>query len=461
MNEELKDGITIKETDETSVVPPVTQTEEQFVSAEETPVVEETSVAEDTPAEETPVAETPAEELPAEETPAEEETSSDDDLPEPVVWVDYDEVEEIDYSNYDERGIAIEKEEPVVAAPEETFAEEDNSTAAKIARINKNRRAGENKITSIGGQALIEGVMMKGPNGIAMAVRNSKGEIQIEEVPDKSNKKVRKIPFVRGVYGFFEAMSSGMKTLTRSAEIAGMEEEEEDETKKSGKFGQWLFNFAMGIAMILGIALAVLLFFFVPAWLYGWIHDLMTTYTPDSDLYNTLFVSDYANLIRSAFEGVLKITVFVLYIALVSQMKDIKRVFSYHGAEHKTIFCYERGAELSVENVRRMSRFHPRCGTSFLIIMLILGVIVGMFIQYDEAWIRAIIRIACIPVIMGVGYELLKLCGRYNNFLTRIISAPGMWMQRLTTREPDDSMIECAIAALAEVAPENGEDDRW
>lgn len=323
------------------------------------------------------------------------------------------------------------------------------------------------KKTSIGGQALIEGVMMRGPHKTVMAVRKSDGTIEVEEVTIKTGgfmKFIKKIPIVRGVFGFADSMITGMKTLMRSAEIAGidLEEQSEGEAKMEKALGEGFFNFLMGLATILGLALAVLLFFFCPSWIYDGIEWLCNRFIPDSQATAVMFSSEWTSLIHSAIEGILKIAIFVIYIASVSRMPDIKRVFQYHGAEHKSIFCYESGEELTVENARKFKRFHPRCGTSFLILMLILGIIAGMFIPESVVtWLRVLIKLGCIPLIMGVGYELLKICGRYDNFLTRIIAWPGMLMQRLTTKEPDDEQLECALASLIEVIPENTEDDQW
>ena len=307
------------------------------------------------------------------------------------------------------------------------------------------------KYTSIGGQALIEGVMMRGPANTALAVRVPDGSIKVENVdcPLPSERPaVFRIPFLRGIYSFFDSMRVGSKTLMRSAELAGEDDGEEElspfEQKLNRIFGEKLFGVIMTLAMILGVALALLLFFVVPT----------AAYTGLSMLFPALQGNI---LLRSAFEGVFKIVIFVLYIFLCTRMKDMHRVFEYHGAEHKTIFCYEAKQELTVENVRKFRRFHPRCGTSFLIVMLLIGIIVGFCIQIETIWLRTLIRIACLPLIMGFGYEIIRFCGKHDNLLTRILSAPGMWMQHITTFEPDDSQIECAIAAMKAVIPENSE----
>ena len=210
----------------------------------------------------------------------------------------------------------------------------------------------------------------------------------------------------------------------------------------------------MVLGVVLGLGLAFFLFRFLPSLLYDGIDYLVP-----ADLTQKTF--GY-NLLRSAFEGVLKIIILVLYMFAVSRMKEIRRVFMYHGAEHKTIFCYEAGLPLTVENIRTQRRFHPRCGTSFIVLVLIVSIIIGCFIPATlPSWLRSIIGIALLPLTIGIGYELIKLAGRKNNLLTRIISAPGVWLQHITTVEPEDSMIECAIAAMNEVIPEDGESDKW
>lgn len=303
------------------------------------------------------------------------------------------------------------------------------------------------KKTSIGGQALIEGIMMRGPKKSAMAVRNPQGEIVLEkwdnEPEDKKPNiidKLRKIPVIRGVFNFVISMKMGYKSLMKSAEIAGFEDEDEKEESKG-------LMALVGIASaVLGIVLSVGLFIFLPSFLY----DLLSKLIPG--LAGNAFL-------KSLFEGIFKIIILVSYMALVSRMNDIKRTFQYHGAEHKTIFCYEAGLELTVENIRKMGRFHPRCGTSFLIVMVIVGIFIGLLIPVGlPAIVRTLIKVLLLPVTMGIGYEFIKLAGKHENAVTKILSAPGLWMQRITVLEPDDSMIECAIAAVKEVIPEDGSD---
>lgn len=299
--------------------------------------------------------------------------------------------------------------------------------------------------TSIGGQALIEGVMMRGPRQTAMAVWNPEEELVIEkwQTPGQNKKSILKLPFIRGIFNMIDSLRFGYKCLMRSAEIAGFEEEEKDEKKQGAIMG-----LLMTVSTVLAVLLSVGLFIYLPAKLYEWVSAAVP------------FLK--TNLGRSAFEGVLRIIIFVGYMLCMLLMKDVRRTFMYHGAEHKTIFCYEAGLELTVENVRKQRRFHPRCGTSFMILVLLVGIIVSMFIPASiPALYRTFIKILTIPIIVGIGYELIKLAGRKDNVLTKIISAPGLWLQRITTKEPDDKMIEAAIAAMLEVIPEDKEEDKW
>lgn len=338
-----------------------------------------------------------------------------------------------------------------------------------------NEKQTQAKKTSIGGQALIEGIMMRGPQVTAMAVRHVSGNIIVEdwETQGLDKPKWMKLPFIRGIFNFIDSMRYGYKCLMRSAELCGLEDEEaptakettteeqlevaetgtkapaEQQTEKPAeeKKDSWFFNLLMVLSAVIGIALAVVLFIWAPAFLFG----LLAGAVPA--LNHAVY--------RGIFEGVFRIVLFVGYIMLVSLMKDIRRVFMYHGAEHKTIFCYEQGLPLTVENIRKQRRFHPRCGTSFMILMLLIGMIVSMLIPPMDAWLRTAVKILTVPAVVCVGYEVIKLAGRKDNWFTRAISKPGMWMQRLTTKEPDDSMIECAIAAMEKVIPENPEADRW
>ena len=429
------------------------------------------------------------------------------------------------------------------------------------------------KRTSIGGQALIEGVMMRGPHKTAMAVRDPAGQIVLEQWDNPVNKRPAwtKWPFVRGLFNFYDSMRYGYKCLMRSAELSGLDDEDDGKAKKAdekkgetaeaadggqsaasaetadaeqepghvrsadgeqsagsaetadaeqepervrsadgeqsagstetadaeqepehvrsaggeqsaasaetadaeqepghvrnadgeqstkstenanGKQGAKSKDSAMTVVMIaatvLGVGLALILFMWLPIQLFSWLAKAV----PEID----------HRYIRGVFEGVLRIVIFLAYMLAVSRMKDIRRTFQYHGAEHKTIFCYEKGLPLTVENVRPQRRFHPRCGTSFLILMLIVGILISILIPIETPLLRTAVKLLLLPLTVGIGYELIKLAGRKDNTFTRIISAPGMWMQHITTIEPDDGMIECAIASLKAVIPNDPEDDRW
>lgn len=316
--------------------------------------------------------------------------------------------------------------------------------------------------TSVGGQALIEGIMMRGPRGAAMSVRLPDATIDTEFKDYKQVKDKIKFlgwPIIRGVVSFLESMIFGYKCLMESAEKSGLDMEEGDEEEMSrldrwlsDHFGPKMMTVISAVAMVLGLVLAFVLFFYLPALIF--------------DGLNALTKGGILPL-KGVIEGVMRIVIFVAYIALVSQMKDIKRVFGYHGAEHKTIFCYERGEALTVENVRKQSRFHPRCGTSFIFVILIISILVSslLLLIFPELgnpgnrilWIC--IKLLALPVTMGFGYEFIRYAGRHENWLTKSLSAPGLWMQRLTTKEPDDSMIEVGIAAFNAVITDNPEDD--
>ena len=307
--------------------------------------------------------------------------------------------------------------------------------------------------TSIGGSALIEGIMMRGPKKTTVALRLPDKSIYTEDIEFKSIASMNKffrLPMIRGFVALIDSLRLSMKCLMLSADKAAQGEETTEEPSKfekwmTEKFGDNLFNFIMTVSMILGVLLAVVLFVWFPSFLFS----LIAKAAP---------AVGEGTILRSVFEGVLKIALFLGYIVVVSRTPDMKRTFMYHGAEHKTIFCYENLEELTVENVKKFKRFHPRCGTSFMIIMLLVGVIIGLFITASNPFLRTAIKLLLLPVSCGVGYELIKLCAKYDNIFTRILAAPGLLAQRITTIEPDDSMIEIAIAAIKPVIPENGED---
>ena len=306
------------------------------------------------------------------------------------------------------------------------------------------------KITTIGGQALMEGIMMVGPKRTVAAFCDEEGNISTEEISvERLTKKYPILgkPFIRGVFALIDSFRMGYKALSISADklTEGDEEEELTGIDKwlTEHLGDKITGVIMTIASILGIALAILLFFFLPTVLFNLLQSAVS--------------GDIAGW-RSIFEGILRVGLFVAYVAVIGMVPDIKRTFQYHGAEHKTIFCYENDLPLTVENVRKQRRFHPRCGTSFLILMLVLGIIVGFFIPFSNPFLRTFTKLLCIPVIMNIGYELQKVCARHDNLLSRIVTAPGLWMQRLTVKEPDDKMMEAAITGMEAVIPENGED---
>ncbi|MGI5999237.1 MAG: DUF1385 domain-containing protein [Lutispora sp.] len=300
------------------------------------------------------------------------------------------------------------------------------------------------KKTSIGGQAVIEGVMMKGPEDIAIAVRKPDGEIALKKEKLKSNRKnISKIPIIRGMYAFVDSMVIGVRALSYSAEFF---EEEEDvkEKKKPSKLDDFMEKNMIPIAVILSIAFSVGLFILLPTLAVSFIGTAVKI-----------------PLLMNLVEGIVRIIIFISYIALISRMKDIKRVFEYHGAEHKSIFCYENGEELTVENVRKYKRLHPRCGTSFLFIVMIVSILLFSLFKWPNILVRLVTRIALLPIVAGISYEIIKWAGRSDSKLVCFVSAPGLWLQKITTREPDDSQIEVAITALKNVLVEDKDADLW
>ena len=309
--------------------------------------------------------------------------------------------------------------------------------------------------TSIGGQAVIEGVMMKGPKEMAIAVRKPDGEIIIEKKPVSERirkSKILKWPLIRGCVGFFDSMVTGVKALMFSAQFFDIEGEEESESKfdqwLERKFGDKIKDIVIYVSVVLSLIFSIGLFFLLP----NFITELIAKISGIS----------VDGTVRTLIEGGVRMLIFLGYIFLVSQMKDIKRVFMYHGAEHKTIATYEHGMELTVENARKGCRLHPRCGTSFLIFVMIVSVIVFLIIPKGLPWyMRAIFKILLLPLVAGISYEIIKFAGRHENWFTKIISMPGMWLQYITTREPDDSQLEVAIASIKAVIPDNKEEDKW
>ena len=329
-----------------------------------------------------------------------------------------------------------------------------------------NAPAKEKFKTMIGGQALIEGIMMRGPEKDAIVIRNSNGQLHTEVHPRKKNppKSVKNWPFIRGIFNFFDSQLVGIKALMRSADLAPEEMQEEPskldlwlEKKLSSETFQKVI---VGIAMVMGVGLSVFLFFLLPMVISSFL---------DGVIHSTLGL----NLV----EGIIRMVIFLAYMILISRMSEMKRVFSYHGAEHKTIRCYEACLPLTVENVRAQTRLHPRCGTSFLLVVMVISILVfsvassallavvpSLAAMRGSALYRVIMiafKLLLLPVVVGITYEINRWAGRHDNRFTRIITAPGMWMQNFTTNEPDDSMIEVGIAAVSAVLPEKEGSDRW
>ena len=319
--------------------------------------------------------------------------------------------------------------------------------------------------TMIGGQALIEGIMMRGPDKDAIVVRRAEG-LSIETSPRKKNppKSYKNLPFIRGVFNFFDAQVVGIKALLRSADLAPEEMQEEP-----SKFDRWLeeklgnekFQQAVvGIAVAMGLGLSILLFFLLPMVIGGFFDRWLDS-----------------NLALNLVEGVIRMVIFLAYMFLISRMQEMKRVFAYHGAEHKTIRCYEAGLPLTVENVRMQTRLHPRCGTSFLLVVMVISILVfsvassallaaapgleAMRGSFVYRLLMIAFKLLLLPIVVGITYEINRWAGRHDNGFTKILTAPGMWLQNFTTNEPDDSMIEVGIAAVEAVLPEQEGADRW
>ncbi len=311
------------------------------------------------------------------------------------------------------------------------------------------KRPEEKFRTSVGGQALMEGIMMRGPKKICCAVRRPDGTIDLSESEVRTH-WYNKIPLVRGVCNMADNLYSGYKYLMHSADISMTEEEQEESESKLDK---WLDEHAspavqnalMTVSACLGVILAIFLFTFLPTFLTGLLGNVV----------------ELGRWPRVILESVLKMAIFLGYMFLCSRLKEIHRMFEYHGAEHKTIACYEAGEELTVENVRRHSRFHPRCGTSFLFLVILIGIVLYAVLPWESTALRVVYKLLLLPVLVGVSYEVIKWAGRSNSWLARAVSRPGLWLQRLTTFEPDDSMIEVAIAAVTPVLPENPEEGKW
>ncbi len=297
----------------------------------------------------------------------------------------------------------------------------------------KNPRLGQ-----VGGQALLEGVMMRHGETVATSVRAMDGTIKSKRTRFVSARKKYKfcaLPLIRGLVSFVESMKMSLSTMNDAVNMLGLEEEEETKFEKwiKEKFGKNILDFLMPFVYVLAIILAVGIFFFLPSAL--------------TSLIAIPFGGDLGAW-RSVIEGGMKVLIFVAYIALIALMPDIRRTFEYHGAEHKSIFCYEAGEELTVENVKKHKRFHPRCGTSFMFVMILFGIVLGLFIPFENPFLRTGCKLLLLPITVGIGFEFLMIAGKHDNIITRILSAPGIWMQNLTTREPDAGQIEVAIRSL-------------
>ena len=294
------------------------------------------------------------------------------------------------------------------------------------------------KKVSIGGQALLEGIMMKGPDSYSIAVRKPDGTMDIQ-LFDNKTPKFSKIPVLRGMASFIDSLTVGYKSIMHSAEIALDGEFEEDAFDRWLKkhFGAKSAEVIGTVAGVLGGALALVLFMVLPTAITGFIDGFFPL-----------------GNFKAAVEGISKLAIFMLYLVAITKMKEIRRLFAYHGAEHKTIMCYEAGEELTVENVRKHTRFHPRCGTSFMFIVLIVSIVVFSFVPWKSTLNRALMKVVFLPVVVGIAYEILRYTGRNENACTKVMAAPGLWFQRLTTNEPDDDMIEVAIASVNAILPE-------
>lgn len=313
----------------------------------------------------------------------------------------------------------------------------------------------EKHITSIGGQAVMEGVMMRGPHKTAVAVRKPDGEItvKVDENGTKKKNKILKLPIIRGCVNFFESMVIGIKALMYSAEFVDLEEEESEskfEKWLEEKLGDKIKDVVIYFSLIVSLFLSVGLFILLPT---------VVTRGIEAIFDGIAFAG--TKTFTSLCEGIVRMVIFISYLALVSQMKDIKRVFEYHGAEHKSIACYEAEEELTVENVKKYSRLHPRCGTSFLLFVMIVSIILFSLLPRTSILPRLLMRIALLPVVAGISYEIIKLAGKSKNKCVCVLTKPGLWLQKLTTREPDESQIEVAIKSLTSVMPEDKEEDKW
>ncbi len=299
-----------------------------------------------------------------------------------------------------------------------------------------------NRHNRVGGQAVIEGVMMKNSERVSLAVRKEDGSIEIKNTEFHSPRKKFKLfdkPIIRGIIAFFESLVLSFKTLSHSTDMLDLEEDKKNGKKKSGASTVLV----MIVSLVLGLCLSLVLFSVLPTYIAQWVADFFQLTTEKFWHFSII----------ALIEGVFKVAIFIAYLLIVSLMKDIRRTFEYHGAEHKTIACFESGHELTVKNVRKCTRFHPRCGTSFMFVMILLSILVGCFIPFT-GFTRIVTKILVLPLVMGIGYEYIMYAGKNENQITKILSAPGLWMQRITTREPSDDQIQVAICAVKASVPE-------
>ncbi|MDI6601630.1 MAG: DUF1385 domain-containing protein [Thermoanaerobacteraceae bacterium] len=301
--------------------------------------------------------------------------------------------------------------------------------------------------TMIGGQAVIEGVMMRGKSNVAIAVRNKEGiSLDRKKVSAFSDRyPIFKLPFLRGIVSLVESLIMGVNAITYSAEMAG--ELVDDEPTKFDNFldklfGDKLDNVLMAFSLVISLGFAVLLFFILPTWS----ANLVKKFTESGFLLNIV-------------EGIIRVAIFLIYLVAISSMKDIRRVFEYHGAEHKTIHCYEHEEELTAENARKYTTLHPRCGTNFLFLVMVVSILLFSLFSWPDFWTRVVLRIVLLPVVAGISYELIRWAGKSNSLLARAVAYPGMMLQKLTTREPDDSQLEVAIASLKAILEVEGDND--
>ena len=302
------------------------------------------------------------------------------------------------------------------------------------------------RLNRVGGQAVLEGVMMKAGDRTVTTCRKEDGSLVVTDdsfVSVRKKHKILNLPILRGVVNFIEMMILSFKTLGASADAMGLEEEEPSKFEKwlSEKLGIGITSIVMFVALVLGLGLSMLLFVFLPIWITAGISALLG-----------LFSIPMPAILSAVVEGVVKVVIFLSYLALVALMPDIKRTFMYHGAEHKSIACFESGDELTAENAAKHRRFHPRCGTSFMFLMIALGIFAGVFVKLSFPGLNtlqySLIRVALLPLIMGIGYEIIMIAGKHDNIITRAISAPGLWVQRITTKEPTPDMLEVAIVSI-------------